>query len=39
MGRKLANTGQKYPQPINPESTKVIRLKFTPQPKTAGQGY
>lgn len=39
MGRKLANTGQKYPQPISQESVKVIKLKFTPQPKTAAQGF
>ncbi len=37
MGRKLANSRQKYPQPINEESTKVIRLKFRPQPKTTAQ--
>jgi phosphate starvation-inducible protein PhoH and related proteins len=37
MGRKLANTKQKYPQPINQESTKVIRLKFQPQAKTLAQ--
>lgn len=37
MGRKLANTRQKYPQPINEESTKAIRLKFRPQPKSTAQ--
>ena len=37
MGRKLANSRQKYPQPINEESSKVIRLKFRPQPKTTAQ--
>lgn len=37
MGRKLANTKQKYPQPINQESTKVIRLKFNPQARTLAQ--
>lgn len=37
MGRKLANTAQRYPQPINPESTKVIKLRFTPQPKSYAQ--
>ena len=39
MGRKLANTAQKFPQPINPESTKVIRLKFNPQAKSEAQGF
>ena len=39
MGRKLANSRQKYPQPINEESTKVIRLKFAPQAKTTAQGF
>jgi phosphate starvation-inducible PhoH-like protein len=37
MGRKLLNTAQRYPQPVNPESTKVIRLKFNPQAKTLAQ--
>jgi phosphate starvation-inducible PhoH-like protein len=39
MGRKLANTTQRYPQPVNPESTKVIKLKFNPQARTPAQGY
>jgi phosphate starvation-inducible PhoH-like protein len=39
MGRKLANTRQKYPQPINPEGSKVIRLKFRPQPKSESQRF
>lgn len=37
MGRKLANTKQRYPQPINVEGEKVIRLKFSPQAKTLSQ--
>ena len=37
MGRKLANTRQKYPQPIKEEGSKVIRLKFSPQPKSTAQ--
>lgn len=37
MGRKLETTRQKYPQPINTESSKVIKLKFTPQAKTTAQ--
>lgn len=37
MGRKLANTRQKYPQPINEEGSKVIRLKFKPQAKSTAQ--
>lgn len=39
MGRKLAVARQKYPQPINEESTKVIRLKFSPQAKSTAQGF
>lgn len=39
MGRKLATTKQKYPQPINPEGEKVIRLKFTPRPKNDAQRF
>lgn len=39
MGRKLANTTQRYPQPINLEATKVIKLKLTPQAKTPAQEY
>lgn len=37
MGRKLANTRQKYPQPISEEGNKVIRLKQAPQPKSTSQ--
>lgn len=37
MGRKLLNRENKYPQPVNPEGTRVIRLKFSPQPKTLSQ--
>lgn len=37
MGRKLLNRENKYPQPVNPEGTRVIRLKFSPQPKTLAQ--
>lgn len=37
MGRKLANTRQKYPQPIAAEGNKVIRLKYAPQPKSTSQ--
>lgn len=39
MGRKLVNKAQRYPQPINQESAKVIRLKFTPQAKTTSQSF
>lgn len=39
MGRKLANTKQKFPQPINPEGGKVIKLRFKPQPKSESQRY
>lgn len=39
MGRKLATAKQRYPQPINEESTKVIRTKFKPQARTAAQEY
>lgn len=39
MGRKLANTKQKYPQPINPEGSKVIKLRFNPQPKNESQRF
>lgn len=39
MGRKLSNTSQKYPQPLNQESAKVIKLKFIPQARTTGQGF
>jgi len=37
MGRKLAVAKQKYPQPINEEGAKVIRLKFNPHPKNESQ--
>ena len=37
MGRKLALAKQKYPQPVNPEGTTVIRLKFRPNPKNESQ--
>ena len=39
MGRKIAMAKQKYPQPINNEGTKAIRLKFRPTPKNAAQEY
>lgn len=39
MGRKLLNRENRYPQPIASEGPKVIKLKFTPQAKTASQGY
>jgi len=34
---KHALAKQKYPQPINPEGTKAIRLKFRPTPKSESQ--
>jgi phosphate starvation-inducible PhoH-like protein len=38
MGRRLAVTKQKYPQPINEEgNAKVIRLKNVPHPKNYSQ--
>jgi phosphate starvation-inducible PhoH-like protein len=37
MGRRLLNRENKYPQPVNPEGSKIIRLKFTPQPKSLAQ--
>jgi phosphate starvation-inducible PhoH-like protein len=37
MGRKLAIAKQRYPQPINDEGAKVIRLKMNPQPKNESQ--
>lgn len=37
MGRQLKNRENKYPQPISQEGPKVIKLKFTPQPKTIAQ--
>lgn len=39
MGRKILHRENKYPQPINVEGPKVIKLKFTPQAKTPAQGY
>jgi len=40
MGRKLATTTkQKYPQPINQEGTKVIRLKTQLQAKSISQEF
>lgn len=38
MGRHVT-AKQKYPQPINPESAKVIKLKFKPQAKTQAQEF
>lgn len=37
MGRQLKNRENRYPQPITQEGPKVIKLKFTPQPKTIAQ--
>jgi phosphate starvation-inducible PhoH-like protein len=37
MGRKLTVAKQRYPQPINEEGAKVIRLKFNPHPKNESQ--
>lgn len=37
MGRSLATTKQRYPQPINPTGAKAIRLKFDPTPRTEAQ--
>jgi len=39
MGRKLVSTKQRYPQPINPEGSTSIRLKFRPNPKTESQRF
>lgn len=39
MGRKLAVAKQKYPQPINPEGTNTIHLKFRPVPKNESQRF
>lgn len=36
---KHALSKQKYPQPINPEGTKAIRLKVRPSPKSDSQRY
>jgi phosphate starvation-inducible PhoH-like protein len=37
MGRRLAIAKQKYPQPLNEEGSKVIRIKFNPSPKNESQ--
>jgi len=37
MGRRLALAKQKYPQPINDEGARIIRLKFDPRPKSEAQ--
>ena len=39
MGRRLLNRENKYPQPIVEEGQKVIKLKFTPHPKSAAQEF
>lgn len=39
MGRKLATAKQKYPQPINKESSNVIRIRSKPQPKSEAQRF
>lgn len=39
MGRKIALAKQRYPQPINTEGVKAIRLKFHPTPKNASQEF
>lgn len=39
MGRKLALAKQRYPQPVNPEGVKTIRLKFSPTTKNESQRY
>jgi phosphate starvation-inducible PhoH-like protein len=39
MGRRLATAKQRYPQPINPEGAKVIRLKNAPSPKNNSQRF
>ena len=39
MGRRLVTTKQKYPQPINAEGAKVIRLKNAPSPKNNSQSF
>lgn len=38
MGKHVLSK-QKYPQPINPEGTKVIRLKIRPTPKSESQRF
>lgn len=37
MGRKIALAKQKYPQPVNPEGSTAIRLKFRPTAKNESQ--
>jgi hypothetical protein len=37
MGRRLLNRENKYPQPISQEGSKVIKLRFVPQPKSLSQ--
>ncbi len=39
MGRKLALAKQKYPQPINPEGIKTIKLRNAPIPKSESQRF
>lgn len=39
MGRRLALAKQKYPQPINPEGIKTIKLRNNPQPKSESQRF
>lgn len=39
MGRKMAMTKQRYPQPINDEGSKVIHLKFGVRARTPSQEY
>lgn len=38
MGKHVLSK-QKYPQPINPEGTKVIRLRIRPTPKSESQRF
>ncbi len=39
MGRKLVNAKQRYPQPVNPEGEKVIRLKQRVQARNQSQEF
>lgn len=39
MGRKLVNAKQRYPQPVNPEGEKVIRLKQRVQARNTSQEF
>lgn len=39
MGRKLALAKQRYPQPINPEGIKTIKLRNAPTPKSESQRF